>query len=255
VSSNKASAWSASDYVSNASFVPELGAPVLALLDPQPGERILDLGCGDGLLTARIADAGATVVGIDASEDMIAAAKARGLDVRVGDGQTLAFDAEFDAAFSNAALHWMLDAAGVAAGVFRALRPGGRFVGEMGGDGNVGMLRGAIRAELIERGYELPAKDPQFYPTAEEFTAIYRAAGFADIDAHVFRRDTELRKGVATWVKTFRSGWLDVAGVPDDVHDDVAAAIERRLAPMLQRPDGSWFADYVRLRFSMRKPA
>jgi SAM-dependent methyltransferase len=255
VSTNSASIWSASDYVSNASFVPELGAPVLALLDPRPGERILDLGCGDGLLTERIADAGATVIGVDASEDMIAVARARGLDVYVSDGQALAFDNEFDAVFSNAALHWMLDAKAVAAGVFRALRPGGRFVGEMGGHGNILILRSAIRAEILERGYRLPDDDPQFYASVEEFTRIYGAAGFADIDARLFDRETDLPKGVAAWVRTFRSGWLDVAGVPDEEQDSIAQAVERRLASRLRRPDGSWFADYVRLRFTMRKPA
>ena len=253
MTTNAASRWSPADYAANAAFVPALGAPVLELLNPRPGERILDLGCGDGVLTERIVAAGADVIGIDASSEMVAAARARGLDVRVADGQALDFDNEFDAVFSNAALHWMLDPAAVARGVYRALRPGGRFVGETGGEGNIATLRAGIRAELTERGYQLPADDPQFYASAEEFSRIYRDAGFVDIDARFIPRETELPNGVVPWVLTFRAGWLDVAGVPDEEREDIACAVERRLEPRLRRSDGSWFADYVRLRFTMGK--
>jgi SAM-dependent methyltransferase len=255
MTAGSASRWSASDYARHAGFVPALGAPVLALLDPRPGERILDLGCGDGVLTERIVEAGAVVIGVDASEEMIAAAQARGLDARLADGQALDFEAEFDAAFSNAALHWMSDAAAVAAGVYRALKPGGRFVGELGGAGNVAILRQGIRDELTARGYSLPARDSQYYPTVEDFSRVYADAGFAAIEANLIPRETDLPDGVSAWVKTFRAGWLDVAGVPDDQRAEVAEAIEQRLAPELRRPDGSWFADYVRLRFTMVKPA
>src|SRR5271169_2178539 len=128
--------WKAERYAQHAHFVPTLGAPVLELLAPEPGERILDLGCGDGVLTERIAAAGATVVAVDAAPDMVAAARARGLDARVIPGQELTFDREFDAVFSNAALHWMRPAEKVLAGVYQALKPGGRFVGETGGHNN-----------------------------------------------------------------------------------------------------------------------
>ncbi len=251
---NTASRWEPADYARNAAFVPALGAPVVALLDPRPGERILDLGCGDGVLTETLVAAGAIVTGVDASPEMIAAARAQGLDARVADGQALDFDAIFDAAFSNAALHWMLDPAAVARGVFAALRPGGRFVGEMGGHGNVATLRAGLRAELTARGYPVPAQDPQWYPTVEAFTAIYAAAGFIDIQAELIDRPTPLPAGVRGWLHTFRTGFMDTASVPNAEQAEVAAAVEAFLAPRLQRPDGSWFADYVRLRFSMRKP-
>jgi trans-aconitate methyltransferase len=252
---NATSRWNAEDYKKNAAFVPALGAPVVALLAPKPGEHILDLGCGDGVLTETLVAAGAVVVGIDASSEMIAAARARGLDAHVMDGQALVFGPEFDAAFSNAALHWMLDAPAVAKGVFAALKPGGRFVGEMGGQGNIAALRAALHAELRARGYRTDDRDPQWYAAPDEFVAIYEAAGFTDIAATLIPRPTLLPAGVADWVRTFRTGFLDAAGVPEAERGDVALAVERRLETAFRQPDGSWLADYVRLRFSMRKPA
>jgi SAM-dependent methyltransferase len=260
VTVNAASSWSPSDYARNAAFVPALGAAALALLDPKPGEIILDLGCGDGALTAQIAAAGAKAIGLDASEAMVEAARARGVDAFVADGQTLALDeqaarfGQFDAAFSNAALHWMLDPDAVAGGVYTMLKPGGRFAGEMGGENNVAVLRRGVREELQARGYSVPAEDPQWYPGVEEFVRLYGCAGFVSIQAQLIPRPTPLPAGVAGWVKTFRSGWLDVAMVPEWERDDIAAAVEGRCRPFLQQPDGSWTADYVRLRFIMRKP-
>jgi SAM-dependent methyltransferase len=252
---NPTSRWSPTDYAKNAAFVPALGRAVVELLAPRPGERILDLGCGDGVLTETLAAAGAEVVGVDASPEMIAAAKARGLEARVMDGQALAFEAEFDAVFSNAALHWMLDPPAVARGVFKALKPGGRFVGEQGGAGNIATLRGALREVLTERGYPVPAEDPQWYASPEEFRAVYEAAGFTDVEAWLIDRPTPLPSGAAAWYKTFRAGFLDAAQVPESEIDAVAAAAEERAAPRLRQPDGHWIADYVRLRFTMRKPA
>jgi SAM-dependent methyltransferase len=261
VSLNPSSQWSPTDYATNAAFVPALGAAALELLAPQPGELILDLGCGDGVLTRQIMASGARVIGLDASEAMVEAARTRGVDAFVADAQALdladqaARFGQFDAAFSNAALHWMLDPDAVACGVFAMIKPGGRFVGEMGGQGNIATLRAGIRAELGERGYRVPAEDPQWYPTCEEFVRLYACAGFIEIQAQLIPRPTPLPAGVAAWVKTFRAGWLNVAMVPEWERDDVAAAVEARLAPQLRQADGSWIADYVRLRFTMRKPA
>jgi trans-aconitate methyltransferase len=231
-----------------------MGAPVLALLDPQPGERVLDVGCGDGVLTEKIVEAGAVVVGVDASAEMIVAAKARGLDAHVMDCQALTFDTEYDAAFSNAALHWMLDKAAVAKGVFSALKPGTRFVGEMGGEGNVASIWAAVRAELAARGHPVRQQDTHWYPSVADFTAVYAAAGFTDIDAHLIPRPTPLPTGVAGWVKTFRSGLMDADNIPADEQASIGQAVEARLVDQLRQPDGSWLADYVRLRFTMRKP-
>ncbi|MFD1610486.1 class I SAM-dependent methyltransferase [Sphingomonas tabacisoli] len=252
---NPTSRWSPTDYAKNAAFVPELGRAVVELLAPRAGERILDLGCGDGVLTEALVAAGAEVVGVDASPEMIAAAKARGLDARVMDGQALDFDGEFDAVFSNAALHWMLDPAAVARGVFRALKPGGRFVGEQGGAGNIAQLRSALREVLNARGYPVPAEDPQWYASPEEFTDVYAGAGFGDVEAWLIDRPTPLPAGAAAWYKTFRAGFLDAAHVPETEIDAVTAEAEERAAPALRQPDGRWIADYVRLRFTMRKPS
>jgi SAM-dependent methyltransferase len=260
VNVNPASQWSPTDYAANAGFVPALGAAALALLDPQPGEIILDIGCGDGALTAMIAAAGAKVIGLDASEAMVEAARARGIDAFVGDAQALGLDGAagrfgtFDAAFSNAALHWMLDPDAVATGLFGLLRPGGRFAGEMGGAGNVAILRRGLREEMEARGYAMPAEDPSWYPPVEEFIRLYGCAGFAEIQAQLIPRPTPLPAGVAGWIRTFRNGMLDVAMVPEWERDEIAAAVERRLELLLRQPDGSWSADYVRLRFKMRKP-
>jgi len=226
--------------------VPALGQAALELLDPQPGEHILDIGCGDGALTLKIKQAGADVVGIDNSLSMVAAAKARGLDARLMDAADLKFGEAFDAAFSNATLHWVLDKERAARAIWFALKPGGRFAGEMGGEGNLASLRQALDDVLVARGYGPPTYAANWYPTVEEFVAVYERAGFRDIDARLVERPTRLEHGVAAWVTTFRRGWLDRAGVPEDERASIGEAVASRF--------GSDTADYVRLRFSMRKP-
>jgi SAM-dependent methyltransferase len=240
------SKWNAADYARVGSFVAELGQAALDLLDPQRGERIVDVGCGDGTLTKKIAALGATVTGIDNSLDMIRAAHANGVDALVVDAADMHFDREFDAGFSNAALHWMTDKEAVAAGVFRALKPGGRFAGEMGGEGNLKKLREALDEEMVIRGYVPPAEASNWYASPQEFAAVYEAAGFREIDARLIERPTAIEHGLAQWVTTFRRGWLDRAGVPEAERAEIAAAVAGRF--------GSNVADYVRLRFIMRKP-
>lgn len=236
--------WSPTDYQRHASFVPALGASILERLAPQAGERILDLGCGDGVLTMKLAAAGAEVVGVDASPAMIAAAQERGLDARVMDARALTFDAEFDAVFSNAALHWIPEADLVVRGVARALKPGGRFVVEFGGHTNVAAIATAIRAVLNRRG--IPFAWPWFYPTPDEYRAVLEAEGLRVDDTRLFPRPTPLPSGMAAWLRTFGGALL--AAVPAAQVSEVEAEIVALLAPALCDTAGNWTADYVRLQ-------
>ena len=240
------SKWDAADYARIGGFVPALGQAALELLDPQPGEHILDVGCGDGTLTLKIKDMGADVVGIDNSLSMVGAAREKGLDARLMDAADLRFSEAFDAAFSNATLHWVLDKERAARAIWHSLKPGGRFAGEMGGNGNLAKLRQALDDELVARGFGPPTFASNWYPTVDEFTAVYEQVGFKDIDARLIERPTTLEHGVAAWVLTFRAGWLDRAGVPLEERQTIADAVSDRV--------GSNVADYVRLRFIMRKP-
>ena len=186
------------------------------------------------------------MTGIDNSLEMVEAAHANHVDALVVDAADMSFDAEFDAAFSNAALHWMLDKQAVARGIFRALKPGGRFAGEMGGEGNLARLREALDEELVIRGYVPPVEATNWYASAQDFSDVYEAAGFREIDARLIDRPTPLDHGVAAWVTTFRKGWRDRADVPEDERAEIGAAVADRLQTNI--------ADYVRLRFIMRKP-
>lgn len=238
--------WDAEQYGRDAAFVSALGEGVVELLSPRAGERILDLGCGDGTLTARIAESGAAVEGVDAAESMVAAARARGIEARVLDAARLDGREEFDAVFTNAVLHWILDIAPVARAVFGALRPGGRFVGEFGGHGNVAAIRTAVAAVVPD------APVIWYYPTAGEFSAVLQDAGFTEIEARLFPRPTPLPAGMANWLETFAQPLF--AGVPEAerfARKEQALAL---LRPILCDRDGRWHADYVRLRFRAYKP-
>lgn len=243
--------WDPAQYAEHARFVSELGGPVVDLLAPRAGERILDLGCGDGELTARIQALGCEVLGVDASAEMVAAAAARGLTVRRMDGQALDFDAEFDAVFSNAALHWMRDPARVIAGVRRALRPGGRFAGELGGRGNVSAIVGALEGALSARG--LAAPSPWFFPDVEEYRTLLEAGGLTVERIERFPRPTPLPGDVGAWVETLAQPYL--TAVPAGERPALIAEVVDALRDTLSDGRGNWFADYVRLRFLARKPA
>src|SRR5258707_664876 len=170
--------WDPDLYARSARFVSDLGMPVVALLDPRPGERILDLGCGDGVLTEKLAALGCEVVGADASPAQVEAARARGLDARVLDGEALPFEAEFDAVFSNAALHWMKKPGAVVEGVRRALRQGGRFVAECGGRGNVRRIEAALAEALGRPRRDAEALNSWYFPSPHEYRRLLEAHGF-----------------------------------------------------------------------------
>ena len=193
--------WNPERYAEHGRFVSDLGMPVAELLSPQPGERILDLGCGDGALTVKLLERGCEIVGVDSSPDMITAAKSLGLNAHVVDGQSLRFSHEFDAVFSNAALHWMKRPEAVIAGVWRALKPGGRFVGEFGGHGNVAAIVTAIESALSSR--DIAIANPWFFPHPEDYRSLLEAAGFRVEYLALIPRLTSLPGDVGKWLETF----------------------------------------------------
>jgi trans-aconitate methyltransferase len=242
--------WSPSGYAHHAAFVPALGAGILEKLAPVAGERILDLGCGDGSLTERLVDRGVSVVGVDASPEMIAAARARGLDARLMDATNLMFQGEFDAVFSNAVLHWIHDQDAVLSGVARALRPGGRFVAEFGGHTNIAGISVALRAVLGHR--RIPFNRHWYYPTPAAYSALLERHGFRVELAILFPRPTPLPTGMAGWLHTFGHGAL--SAVPEDQRAEVEQEVIDLLKPSLCDEQGNWTADYVRLQVIGRKP-
>ena len=244
--------WDPERYARNARFVAELGAPLLELLEPQPGEQVLDLGCGDGALTEKLLEAGCRVVAIDTSPEQVAAARARGLDARVASAEALPFAEEFDAVFSNAVLHWVRDADAALAGVYRSLRAGGRFVGEMGGDGCIGSIREALGSALERRGIDADALDPWYFPNDREYRERLERHGFVVRSLRLFERPTPLPGDISGWLETFAQPFL--SAVSEQERGEVVAEIRDLLRPQLYDPSSGWVADYVRLRFVATRP-
>lgn len=239
--------WNTEDYRRNAHFVPRLGRPVLDLLDPRPGERILDLWCGDGVLTREIMDAGANVLGIDSSHDMVEDARRRGVPAEVMDAARLPCLREFDAVFSNAVLHWIKDARAVITGVVGSLKAGGRFVGEFGGHGNVAAIVTALAAVLERRGVDIDRINPWYYPTAEDYALLLKESGFDVGYAALIPRPTPLPTGMEGWLVTFAGSFYQA--LPPSERDDAQFEIVSLLRHSLCDERGNWMADYVRLRF------
>lgn len=237
--------WSASSYDEHARFVSDLAGGVLDWLAPEAGERILDLGCGDGVLTAELAATGAKVVGVDASENFVKTCKDRGLDVRLMDGEALVFDDEFDAVFSNAALHWMTRPEQVIAGVKRALRPKGRFVAEFGGHGNVAAIVTAMQATALRHGVDAKLAHPWFFPSVETYRSMLAADGFEVKRIALIPRPTPLKTGMAAWLRLFNTPFFAQFG---DAREAAVRETEDLLKFALCDAQGNWTADYVRLR-------
>ena len=240
--------WDPERYARNARFVAELGQPVVELLAPQPGERILDLGAGDGALSEVLRSLGADVLCVDASAEQIEAARLRGLEAAVVDGEALAFVSEFDAVFSNAALHWMTRPERVIDGVRRALKPGGRFVGEFGGAGNVARIVNALEAGIERRGHDGKAANPWFFPTPDEYSALLEANGFRVRSAELIPRPTPLPGAMVDWLWTFAESFIK--RLPEAEQEPYLAEVSESLEPSLRDGEGRWSADYVRLRFA-----
>ena len=242
--------WNPDQYAKNARFVSDLGAPVVELLAPKAGERILDLGCGDGALTVKLAAAGCRVTGVDASPEQIEGARRLGLDVKVGRGEevgALFEPGSFDAVFSNAALHWMKRADEVMAGVHRVLRPEGRFVAEMGGHRCVHAIRTALVRALERRGVDGEACVPWYFPTPGDYATRLERAGFRVDSIALFPRPTPLPGDLVPWLETFAQTFT--AALPQAERSGYLEEVRRDLEPRIRDASGTWIADYTRLRF------
>lgn len=244
--------WDPKQYEQHGAFVHGLASGVMDWLAPIAGERILDLGCGDGQLSKRIAATGAMVIGLDSSPQMASAARALGIDATVGDAEALPFESSsFDAVFSNAALHWVRNHDAMLSGVKRLLKPSGRFVAEFGGFGNIAAIRVAMRTAIERFGHDGSKDDVNYYPTPEAYTRRLEQHGFAVERMALIPRPTPLpASGMSGWIKTFRRGVLE--SLPEEVRDKVVDEAARLLAPALRDETGNWIADYVRLRFIAR---
>ena len=243
--------WNSRTYDKNARFVSDLGMPVVELLAPKPGERILDLGCGDGVLSAKLQALGCDVVGLDPSEDFVHAAIASGLNAQLGDARLLKFHEEFDAVFSNAVLHWIPESQQVVDGVFRSLKPSGRFVGEFGGHGNIAAIMTSLVATLRRRGVAMEKSLGWYYPTVAEYKTVLERAGFEVDTIQLIPRPTPLPTGMVGWLRTFRGSYLEERlGVQAE---DALNEIVENLRFALCDSEGNWTADYVRLRFCAHK--
>jgi trans-aconitate methyltransferase len=247
--SSFAKAWDPELYEARHSFVWRLGEGVLELLQPKPGERILDLGCGTGQLTQKIAQCGADVTGLDASPEMIGQARQNHPHLKfiLKDAALMDFDGEFDAVFSNAALHWMLNASDVARAIARALRKGGRLVAELGGKRNIYQIECAIET-VIKRhlGDAVPASRT-FYPSVGEYATLLEAQALEVRAANLFDRPTPLEgeQGMADWIRQFK--WYYFEALPAADREKALKQVIEALRPRLYGENG-WWADYRRLR-------
>lgn len=244
---SRTTSWNPESYAQNARFVSELGEPLLELLAAQSAELILDLGCGDGALTEKIARTGCKVVAIDASSAQIRAARDRGLQAVVMDAHRLGFKQHFDAVFTNAALHWMAQPEKVVAEVRNCLKLRGRFVGEFGGRGNVDSIRSALHAGLRQRGIDPWTVDPWYYPSPEEFSRVLSAAGFGVSYIELIPRPTKLPGDIRGWLEVFAQPFTK--SVAESEREAFLNDVRRALEASLRDADGNWIADYARLRF------
>ena len=245
--------WDPARYAEHGRFVAELAGPLVELLAPRENDEILDLGCGDGVLTAALAARCRRIVGVDASPEQVAAARALGVDARICDGHALPFESDFDAIVTNAALHWMTRPDAAIDGMWRALRPGGRVAAEMGGAGNVARIAGALAGALERRGIDAASRFPWYFPTPEAYRRKLAARGFEIRAMTLVERPTTLPGDIAGWLETFAAPFVEA--VADEDRPALIAEVRDALEPALYRPGNGWVADYVRLRFLAVKPA
>jgi len=246
-----AQTWDPVNYARHARFVSDMGFPVIELLAPKPGERILDLGCGDGVLTKKLLELGCDVVAVDSSAAQVEAARNLGLDAHVISAEALPYQDEFDAVFSNAVLHWIKDQDPMISGVYRSLRPGGRFVAECGGHGCMHKIRNALVSALDRRGFDGEARVPWYFPTPGDYATRLERAGFRVDSVALIPRPTPLPGDIIGYLETFAQSFFQ--GFSDGARADYLQEVRTALEPQLRDSCGTWVADYVRLRFAATK--
>ena len=242
--------WDANFYDSKHSFVSKFGDSLVELLAPKKGENILDLGCGTGDLAKKLFDYGANVIGVDKSENMIAQAKGKYPSIKfmVHNATELEFNSEFDVVFSNATLHWVKPPNVALNCINKSLKPGGRFIAEFGGKGNVQTITDEIIRQIKEAGFEYKMEQfPWFYPSIAEYSTLMEEAEFRVIFAHYFDRPTYLSgdSGLRNWIDMFGSELFK--GIPTDKIAAIISNVEDTLKEVLFK-DGNWIADYKRIR-------
>ncbi len=247
--------WDAALYDDKHSFVWKMAAGVLELLAAKPGERILDLGCGTGHLTAKIAEAGAHVVGVDRSPEMIRQAREKypSLRFEVMDAREIALDGNFDAVFSNATLHWVKQPERVIAGIKNALHPGGRFIAEFGGKGNTGEFLNAVGRAWSNLKLAGPSPHPWYFPGIAEYSGLLEQHGLEVTHAELFDRPTTLddgAHGLRNWLAMFGAPFVE--GLPETIRERLKEEVERELRPILFQ-SGRWVMDYRRLRVAAKR--
>ena len=243
--------WNADRYNTHAHFVSELALPVVDLLDPQEGEKILDLGCGEGRLGLEIAKQGAEVYGVDLSPEMVTQARANGLEAEVMSVTEMSFAQEFDAVFSNATLHWVREPQRAVSHIAKALKRGGRFVAEFGGEGNVQHIIKAMRTVFAAHPEYGKFDDFWFFPTPEQYTQILEKHGFEVCYIELIPRPTPI-DDIANWLAVFTNGLT--AHLRSSQTEQFRAEVREILKRTIYTADEGWVADYVRLRVKAIKP-
>ena len=243
--------WFPESYDNVGSFVPELASDLLGILNAKSDEKILDLGCGNGIFTKKILQTTQNVIGIDSSNCMVQAARENGIDAYQIDGEEIPFRNMFDAVFSNAVLHWIRNQDAVLNGVHKCLKPKGRFIGEFGGYGNISCLIEIIESVMETDSFFKAFSNPWYFPSTDEYGKKLSDRGFCVENIALIPRPTVLKTDLKDWLRVFANHIL--SAFPVEAADRFLWEVEKSARPELFSSSKGWVLDYVRLRFSAVK--